>query len=79
MDNEIPVGFKVTLGILAFIITSVLTVLWFLFLQSHIGLVLAILVTLFTFWVPGTVSYWIGLVVLTPLAVALGLIKRGKQ
>ena len=79
MDDEIPVGFKVTLGILAFIITSVLTVLWFLFLRSHISLVLAIIVTLFTFWIPGTVSYWVGLVMLTPLAVALGLIKRRKQ
>lgn len=77
--DETPSGFKVAIGIFAFIVTTILTVWWFLFLWAHVSLVLAIIITLFTFWIPGTVSYWIGMVVLAPLAMALGLIKRRKQ
>ncbi len=64
--------------ITALIATVTFTVLGFIWIWSIGGLGAAILAAIFLWWIPATVGYWVGLAVVLPFLVALGVFRGAR-
>lgn len=62
----------------ATVATIVFTILGFLWIWSAVGPGAAILAAIFLWTIPATLGYWIGVAVVAPFAVALGLIQKAQ-
>jgi MinD-like ATPase involved in chromosome partitioning or flagellar assembly len=65
--------------LVATVATIVFTILGFLWIWSVAGPGAAILAAIFLWTIPATVGYWVGVAVIAPFAIAIGLIQKGQS